>query len=474
MAGTEDIAEKVADVLLEQTSKTAAFVMDNVPDIIDGVVRDAGGIMKTIFEKAKEGTTTDKLRQLEEQGAKLKLAQFWGMAKKLNMDTDTMKIADVDNKDFEKLLRKEGMVFSALDSTTDDYTVYVFFRKDAEKVQSAYKALMAQRGKIHELQPEMFINTMEPEKLTVLENVDPVQAELFRYFAKEHGLVFTHLPENEKRSGQILYQPKDADKARKVLLSVGWALTCEDGAKIRQQVQRYLKGRNAINRAIEDGEKELYILSNVNPGHAVRITSQEMALYKNGKVIDTMDRAAPDFYTRCMASCMAIPNAVVLTGEEFNDPSITPETLQKMPTMDLFPPDTVEVTEDGYVNNLYDGFDPVREQTRINELYHLVSMKMSLDNEGNAGWGTFNSSVSFSEFAGYEHYRDNEEREGREADFEHFKKAAFYGEKNFNPTVVDMNDRNIDYIISRAYSRAGIRPEPEQEARTHEAGAFDR
>ena len=82
--------------------------------------------------------------------------------------------------------------------------------------------------------------------------------------------------------------------------------------------------------------------------------------------------------------------------------------------------------------------------------------------------------MSFSEFAGYEHYQDGEEREGREVEFEHFKKAAFFGQDNFDPQVVDMTDRSIDYIISRAYVRSGTRPEPEQEAHIHTAGAPDR
>lgn len=473
MPGTEDIAEKVGDLLIEQTARAGAYVLDTAPIIKDGVVRGSSKIAGTVVKAFRDGTANHQIQELEKEGSSLQLPEFWSMAKKLNLATDTIKVADADSMQFENLLRKERMVFTAMDSNKDDYTVFVFFRKDAEKVERSKQALMAQRGQVSELEPQMFMDALEPDKLTVLENVDPVCAELFRYFAKEHGLLFTYLPETDQRSGQILYQPKDNTKARQVLLSVGWALTSADGAKIRQQVQHYLRGRNAINRSIEDC-KQLYIVSKKNPGHFVEITEHDMKLYKNGMPVNSIDRMKPDFYTRCMAACAAIQNAVVLTSEEFHDPQILNEAMRSMPTLDLFPPDTVEVTEEGYVNNLYDGYDPIREQARINQLYDLVSRKMNLDNEGNSSWGVFDPSVSFSEFAGDEAYRDTDEWEGREAGFEHFKKAAFYGNEQFHPEEVDMTDRSIDHIISRAYKRAGYTPEPEQEAPFHEPGVQDR
>ena len=473
MPGTEDIAEKVGDLLIEQTARAGAYVLDTAPIIKDGVVRGSSKIAGKVIKSVRDGTANHRLRELEKEGSKLPLTEFWSMSKKLEKATDTIKVADADSKEFENLLRKERIVFTALDNNTDNYTVFVFFRKDAEKIERARQALMAQRGQVTELPPQMFMDALEPDKLTILENVDPVRAELFRYFAKEHGLLFTYMPETDQRSGQILYQPKDSAKARQVLLSVGWALTSEDGSKIRQQVQHYLRGRNTINRSIEDC-KHLYIVSKTNPGHLIEITEQDMSLYKSGKLVNSVDRMKPDFYTRCMSACEAIPNAVVLTSEEFHDSQFMSEGLRNMPTLDLFPPDTVDVTEEGYVNNLYDGYDPIREQARINELYDLVSRKMSLDNEGNSSWGAFDPSVSFSEFAGDEAYRDTEEWEGREAGFEHFKKAASYGTEQFHPEEVDMTDRSIDYVISRAYKRAGYAPEPEQEAPIHEPGVQDR
>ncbi len=474
MAGTEDIAEKVADLLIQESARAGARILDTAPVIVDGVVRQGKDITKSLFETASKTTKKGQLKSLEQQGAKLPLTKFWAVAKRMGYETDTLKLADADSQDFEHLLRKEKMVFTCLSNKEDDYNVFIFFRKDSEKVKKAYDTLQARRGTVTELSPDDFLNAVEPEKLRVLSNVDEVEAELFRYFAREHGLLFAHIPGEGEQPGQIIYQPQDAEKARQVMLSMGWALTSEDGARIRQQVQHYLKGRSAINISIEEGAKELFVVSSVNPGNVVHITEQDYQLYKGGAFIKAESRTQADFYTKCMAACMAINGAVVLTRDEFEAPETTQDTIQQMPTIDLFPRDTISVTDDGYLNNLHDGYDTVFAQDQINELYHLVSRKMALDNEGNANWGAFDPSVSFSEFAGYEHYQDVEEQEGREVAFEHFKKAAFYGQDNFDPQEVDMTDRSIDYIISRAYIRSGTRPEPEQEVRTHKVDVQDR
>lgn len=470
MTGTDDIAEKVADLLLDDGARFGQFILKGTGKLAEFAARGSGKLSKTVYETVSRGVNKQGLASREENSEELKLEQLYAYSKRLELETDTLRVADADSPEFKNLLRKEKMVFAEMDKRDDDYSVFVFFSKDSEKVAKAYEGLQARRGRVTEMKPDEFIKVVEPDKLNVLSNVDDVEAEMFRYFAREHGLLFAHIPGKDNDPGQIMYLPKDAGKARQVMLSAGWALTSEDGALIRQQVQHYLKGRSAINISIEDGAKELYIVSSINPGNAVHITEQDYELYKQGAVVKTESRDAPDFYTKCMSACMAIQGAVVLTKDEFESPTLTPETLKELPTIDLFPRDVVEVTEDGYVNVLKDGYDPIQEQDRINSLYARVNQKLGLDDEGNASWGTFNSNVSLSEFSGMEYYADAEEREGREQEFEHFKKAALYNEANFDQQEVDMSDRSVDYVISRAYIRSGTRPEPEQGAHERSNG----
>lgn len=463
MAGTEDISEQVGNLLLTHGAKIGVGILERAGDLTKAATEDSKKFFVDVSNARQKSNAQNQLDEREQYGDNMKLVEFNAMASKLELPTDAMNIADIDAKDFEAELRRARLVFASMDNTKDDYTVFVFFQKDAEKVEAAYQTLMAQRGKISELPPQMFQN-LPMDKLTVLDNVDDVHVELFRNFAKEHNLLFTHIPATPEHGNQILYHKKDNATAHKVMMSVGWALTGADGARVREQVSHYIKGRTRINDAL-DAHKEMYIIAKQNPNTAVHITSTEMELYKNGNLVLTLDRAAPDFHAKCWQYCNSLPHAVVLTGEEFRQAGMTPDVIRQMPTMDLFPQDTVEITEAG-INNMHDGYDPVREQARINSLSNLVSEKYAFDNEGNSNWAAFDSSVSLSEFASHEYYHDVEEREAREAEFERFKEAKLHSYEAFSPEEVDMADRSLDYVISRAYQRAGTQP-PEQNTPEH-------
>lgn len=462
MAGSDDIAEKVADLLLEEGSRLGAHVTEQVPILVGGVSNATGKAFKKLFKDAQHGISNKKLQELEQAGTRLNMPQFEAMAKKLGQEKQVINIADSDANDLEDFIRKEKMVYVRMQVNEDDYNTFVFFSKDADKVKHARELMETRRGAVTELPANMFMEALSPDKVTVLSNVSEADTELFRHFAKEHGLMFTVLKAKEHDEARIVYRSQDAEKARQVLLSVGWALTSADGARIREQVQFMREGRSAIDIAGEEGQRELYVVSNSSPGHYIHIAGDGFELYKAGKKVMSVGRDEANFVDRCKQACLAIPSAVVLQEDEYR-PDLTVQELQQMHTMDLFPPDKLEFTDDGFTNVMLDGYDALREQEELNSLYHLVAQKMALDNEGNANWGLFDSSVSFSEFAGYEHYQDEAERAGREAEFEHFKKAFSFGSTAYAPEEVDMDDKSLDYIISRAYARAGGRPEEARE-----------
>lgn len=472
MAGTDDIAEKVADLLIDETTKVGTHVIDTAPTIVDGVVRSGVNVVKEVFDKMTDSSVKSKLENMEKLGSKIPMDQFWSIAQRLGYKSDTIRIADADANDFENLLRKERMVFTVLDKKDDNYKVFLFLEKDQEKIEHAKERLKVLRGNVTELAPDKFFSDVEPDKVTVLSNVNDVEAELFRYFAKEEGLLFSHIPSMDDNPGQIVYQTKDIEKARKALVAVGWALSGGDGSRIREQVKDYIKGRKLINLAIDNPDKQIYVISKNNPRNAVAINAKGFFVYKDGNIVDEVNRDDPDFAVRCRAICESLSSPVVLTKEEFLAPETTVESIKKRATMQLFPTDTVTVTDDGNFINQMDGYNTLLEQDRINSIEHLISMKISLDTEGNNMWGRFEESVSFSEFAGYEHYMDNDQQESREHEFERFKKAAFYAKNNMDPHDIDMSDRSIDYLISRAYIRSGTRPQPEHE-KTHTTSSHE-
>ena len=90
------------------------------------------------------------------------------------------------------------------------------------------------------------------------------------------------------------------------------------------------------------------------------------------------------------------------------------------------------------------------QMDEANRLANLVAMKAGLDNDHNATWGLWDPSVSYSEFATYEYITDEDERDARVHEFDHFKQAAYYSEYHHVTYDVDLQEKNVDYIIAKA------------------------
>ena len=195
--------------------------------------------------------------------------------------------------------------------------------------------------------------------------------------------------------------------------------------------------RNAFGSAIqisaEEGERELYIVSGIRPNQYVKISSTDYALYKQNKEVSTVSRSDPDFFVKCLASCEALAHPVVLSPSQFRN-DLTPQDLEKAHTIDLFPND----------------FDDMVEMQKASRLAALVAQKSGMDDEHNATWGLWDPSVSYSEFSSYEYIHDEEEREARKYEFEHFKQAAYYSQDHHTSYDIDMEEKNVDYLIAKA------------------------
>jgi hypothetical protein len=193
--------------------------------------------------------------------------------------------------------------------------------------------------------------------------------------------------------------------------------------------------RTTINISAEEGEREVYVVSRIRPGNFVKISSDDYKVYKDQKQVSTVSRTAESFSSRCIAACDALTHPVVLSAEEYAE--MTPESLQQAHTVDLFP----------------DGFDDMVEMNIFNRLQDLVSQKRALDDEGNTPLDLTDSSITYSEFAQYEYIADEEERQGRELEFEHFKRAHAYNNEAYVFTEVDRNGNSIDLIVAQAEAK---------------------
>lgn len=428
MASTDDIAREVVNILLEQVLKGAGMAVDVAPKAWKGLKDFASVNISQLTEMIKRDQEFKKMANTE---GEISVAQMNEYIRRFSERSSSFSVGDADAKDYDQLLKEQGVVYAKWDMKDDNCKQYMVLNKDLEKVENATKILMARRGQVTELNAKLYFNSLSPDQVHVVEGLSAAEMELFRHYAREQGLLFTVITKRE--GDMVVCSKKDIKKARRALLNTGWALTSANGAKIREQIEYRLEGRTAINIAAEEGQRELYIVSRNDPSQFVHISSEDYAVYKHNKQISTSSRSDPDFYAKCISSCEGLIHPVVMSAEQFYA-GFTQDELQNAPTIDLFP----------------EGYDDQMEMDEVNRLINLVALKSGLDNEHNATWGLWDPSVSYAEFAAYENIQDQEEREGREYTFNHFKKAAFYSQDNHDSYDVDMKEKSVDYIIAKA------------------------
>ena len=431
MAHTEDIAEKVAGLLLDQTARAANFTIDTGTTLVKGAGVLTRQSLEKLTKQSKKNKEMEMLSKIEGEVSALQLNEF---AKHLGLASSTVRVATSDVKDYETLLRQNGVMYAKADVKDDDAKLFIFLTQDQDKIQNVYEVLNANRGRLTEVKPDLYIKNLAPENVRVVDGLDPVEMELFRQYARYEGLLFTALQRQDKYA--LVYSAEDEKKARNALLHVSWDLTGYNGARNREQVMYRLMGRSAAMISAEEGRRELYIVSRENPGNFVEITSEDYAVYKNNKKVSSVARGTPDFFTRCMAAIDGIASAVVLDEQAFHH-GMTPEELEGYHTLDLHARD----------------YDMLLEMNEQNSLINLAIMKSGLDDEHNATWGLSDPSVSYSDFASYEYIMDDEEREARAVSFEHFRDAAFYGEGRYTVQDIHLDEKNVDYIIAKAEAK---------------------
>lgn len=223
-------------------------------------------------------------------------------------------VPDEDVESLKPFLNKCGALYAIVDMKKDDAKMVIFLEKHSEKIQDALTLLSADRGLVNEVAPELFLKNTTDKEIGIA-SLDKTELELFRHHAKASGLVFGATVIDDKV--KLLYTLEDKDKFYNILAKVSWDLTGEKGPLIRQQIEYRLKGRKEVNIAIEQAEKEYYIVSGNSPKNYVKITSQDYSYYKNNKEVTTISRTEPDCREAVFTKVQSLSEPVVLTKEEF-------------------------------------------------------------------------------------------------------------------------------------------------------------
>ena len=228
----------------------------------------------------------------------------------------TLSVYDEDAKEFKDILEKTGISkFTMCDLTTDDRKILLFAQSDLEQVKKALSIFYAERGIMSEMEPDAFFTGSKDHNLSMVTGLDDVELEIIRYHSRTEPFPYTVVDTAEGIS--LLFREEDRKKIDSMLNKVSFALSGEQGPIVRQQVEIKLKGRQEVNIALEEAERESYIIDKKNPQNYIAVTAEDFTYYKNNKNIESIPRTekgAPEaVYTRIES----LTEPVVISKNEF-------------------------------------------------------------------------------------------------------------------------------------------------------------
>lgn len=435
---SEEVAEKLADLLLSQAPRAAETALKTGGTLFTGAGAVTSKTLDKILQKTENAKEGDRLQSLH---GEISLGQMNQLADDLGMKASYTRVTNSDIADYEKILKQQNLLYAKVDAQNDDYCAFMHLSKDAEKFDEAAAVLKAQRGKTTEVSPKMYLDHLAPETVETMDGLDDVEIALFRHYARKAGLLYSVIDRGDN-SHMVLYGAEDAPKVRRAMLHTGWDLTGANGALYRKQVEYHLEGHNKVHLSAEEASAELYIVSRDRPDTFVHITEADYTLYKSGKAVSNVKRDQSNFIRRCVADCLeSVPAGVILTPDEYS-PDISYEDLMNRPIISL------------HVSN----YEEEVEASRLNGLIRLVEQK---GGDGDVEvYGLETPEVTYEEYADNEFIMDTEERTARSHEFDHFKEAAFYSKKRLKRDTVQLDQRSVDYIIAKAEERKGAASQP--------------
>ena len=228
-------------------------------------------------------------------------------------------VADEDFKEFSTLLKQTKIKdFEAMDMVGDNAKIFCFSESDTQEVQKALEALQAKRGLITEMDPEAFFLTTENEDICALTNFDDVELELIRHNARKTPFPYAIADVNGEPT--LLLKTENLDGLNKALYNTSYALSGEQGALVRKQIEYRLKGRQEVNIAMEDAEREFIIVDKNNPNNYIQATSEDFIYYKNNKELERIPRSEQGASEVAYQRLEGLTQPVLLTYDEFKLP----------------------------------------------------------------------------------------------------------------------------------------------------------
>ena len=238
---------------------------------------------------------------------------------------------------------------------------------DLDKLNRCFQMMYAERGMLNEMRKDDFLALAGNKKLHVMENPEPELVELFDHYARQEPdkLPYTvvhldHEVPNDNgepthiRNTYLVSLQEDKEAFENAIRHASAVLSSpEQGAMVRSQVQYRIKGKQEINIALEDAQRESIIIDRVDPSAYIKVTAEDFTYYENNKEISRIPRTSPDAVEKIYDRIEGMAEPVVTNeGEYF---SKEPKEREKLLNQKLTVPSgldwTVNIDENRFVPN---------------------------------------------------------------------------------------------------------------------------
>lgn len=437
LAVSDDIAEKVTDMLLDMLVQGFNKSLDYLPGIGESLEKLGQNSTKGLLHAIDYVGYQNELKNLKEAKGEISVQEMGDIRKKFGLGTQSIKIGDTDTNDFAKLLTEKGVLFCQVNIGDNDYHMFSYLDEQQSIVHDCLKIMEAQRGLVTELSPDLYFSSLAPDKVSMMSNMDTAKLELFRYFAREEELLFTVIPQ-EKDKYYVVFAQEDKMKAERAMLKVGWTLTGYHADENLEQLKTRIRMREELLEAVRDPSKFLNVVSRQWPENYIAIDEEGFTVFKGENAILKKPRSHEDFEEELLRQVEGISDPALFTREEF-------VKLDKFNRSEA-----KEKSKKKSMNLFHDKYDEMIEMNKLAELKNLVTSKMILNDENDSTFGIDNHSMSLSEFAQHEYIFDQDELDAKQVELDHYKSAALFRREFHDLDDVDMTDKSIDYIIAQA------------------------
>lgn len=221
-------------------------------------------------------------------------------------------IDDTAAKKFEIRLRAEAIPFFKMQDEGSTSTKFLFNSIDAEAISMVSQRMIEERFATFEIPSAGMLEYADEDKgIQIISGLTPVQLEAFRSVEKDFS--YAVLDKHGKHP-RIAVRTADMDKATMALDSALLSLT--DNTEKGKEYEALIANRKTFASHIKNEKVNVHVVDAATGKVHLHI-GDKLTMYKDGNVVDTMNRSDEQFVDRVYLRLNGIEQPVLLSEEQY-------------------------------------------------------------------------------------------------------------------------------------------------------------